>query len=95
MRVEDDRGVLLYWPPHEGVLYCTAGPVSWNVAVRIIGTEEEISKAMTTPRLFGCRYSPPKLRLAPDYRVTASVGVVVEHSTPIPEDGGVIVRVRT
>lgn len=45
MRVEaEGNPIALYWPPHEGVLYCLAGPVSRRVKIIVRATIEERHK---------------------------------------------------
>ena len=99
MRVETTDGILLYWPPHDGILYCVAGPVSRNVRVVIVGTAEEIAEAVAAAHTpdFGFhrgRYFPAKIKLAPDYEVETRTGEVREHSVRIPEQSELIVRMR-
>ena len=89
MRVETDRGCLLYWPPHEGILYCPAGPVSFGVPVVVIGTKAEIKKATVVNRwgeYLGIRLVHSR------YKVTTRVDKSAQSSPPLPPPGDFTVR---
>ncbi len=102
MRVETDTGVILYWPPHEGVLYCAAGPVSRNVRIVLIGHRRQVEAALTTERLDAAgggkfwreRLKQPHLTLAPMYQVTCRFSNIRKHSPPIPPPGDFVMRER-
>lgn len=79
MRAETDTGVLLYWPPHKGILYCAAGPVSRNVPIVLIGNRKELGAERG---LISRAYSVTVRRESR----------IIRHSPPLPAAGECIVR---
>jgi hypothetical protein len=94
MRLESADGVILYWPPHEGIIYSLAGPVSRNVPVVVVGTNGEVGAVMTESKN---RWNDPvkqRLKLAQAYAVTVRIVSrrLRRNSVPIPPPSEVIMR---
>lgn len=83
MRVESDSGVLLYWPPYEGVLYSVAGPVSWMVPIIATATAAEFKEEKKVFAVLERRYQ---------IQVRKVKEPPAEQSVPIPDPGELIMR---
>lgn len=84
MRAASDSGVLLYWPPHEGILYSPAGPVSRQVPIVLTGTLAEFKaaeKLLEQLERRGYQTTERKVKEPP-----------AEQSVPIPDPGELIRR---